>query len=350
MVVVACLLLIFSTIHMASDIKRLYSGLVHFRDTYPGGPPAWFANSNDPSFVFKNAVYGFQTVVGDGVAVGIFLISTAVGAVYTMGQPAVDSGDVYAQRTGQWITSFYSTTLVCNLVATGLLAYKLWTIDRNVHASRVGRSLAMPVLLIIIDAGALYSITLLTALIGFVAKSNSQYIVLDMVTPIISIAFYMVILRVGLAQRPRNESSTLAHFGGHPCLEAKLPAESGQCRAHSQAWHEDTSISLLGLERVLCVEEGLWAVYVGLLDNAHRALQGFVTPVLLTIEKKHAILKGGKEGVLGIALDVEKVIKKLQTGYLELRVKGIITVPISRISLLAGKLSRTYSSGQSLED
>jgi hypothetical protein len=61
-------------------------------------------------------------------------------------------------------------------------------------------------------------------------------------------------------------------------------------------------------------------------------------------------LKGGKEGVLGIALDVEKVIKKLQTGYLELRVKGIITVPISRISLLAGKLSRTYSSGQSLED
>jgi hypothetical protein len=47
---------------------------------------------------------------------------------------------------------------------------------------------------------------------------------------------------------------------------------------------------------------------------------------------------------------MEKVIKKLQTGYLELRVKGIITVPISRISLLAGKLSRTYSSGQSLED
>jgi hypothetical protein len=74
----------------------------------------------------------------------------------------------------------------------------------------------MPVLLIIIDAGALYSITLLTALIGFVAKSNSQYIVLDMVTPIISIAFYMVILRVGLAQRPRNESSTLASFRRAP--------------------------------------------------------------------------------------------------------------------------------------
>jgi hypothetical protein len=30
---------------------------------------------------------------------------------------------------------------------------------------------------------------------------------------------------------------------------------------------------------------------VGLLDNAHRALQGFVMPVLLTIEKKHVDLK-----------------------------------------------------------
>jgi hypothetical protein len=49
-------------------------------------------------------------------------VATAVGAVYTMGQPAVDSGDVYAQRTGQWITSFYSTTLVCNLVATGMIS------------------------------------------------------------------------------------------------------------------------------------------------------------------------------------------------------------------------------------
>lgn len=47
-------------------------------------------------------------------------VATAVGAVYTLG--AVDSSDVYAQRTGQWITSFYSTTLVCNLVATGMIS------------------------------------------------------------------------------------------------------------------------------------------------------------------------------------------------------------------------------------
>jgi hypothetical protein len=66
----------------------------------------------------------------------------------------------------------------------------------------------MPVLLIIIDAGALYSFTLLAALIGFVNQSNGQFVVLDMIPPIISIAFYMVILRVGLAQSTRATSST----------------------------------------------------------------------------------------------------------------------------------------------
>ncbi|KAJ7982929.1 hypothetical protein DFH06DRAFT_1171948 [Mycena polygramma] len=223
MVICACLLLILSTIHMASDIKRIYSGLVLYRDTYPGGPPAWFANGSDPSFVFKNAIYSFQTALGDGVVIyrcymvwrsvwaivfpvimWLSVCTTAVGSVYTLSQPAPDSGDIFVRRTGQWITSFYATTLACNFVGTCLLAYKLWTIERNVHGSRVGRGLTKPVLMIIIDAGALYSVTLLAALVCFVSESNGQYVVLDMVTPIISIAFYMVILRVGLAQNARN--------------------------------------------------------------------------------------------------------------------------------------------------
>ncbi|KAJ6544112.1 hypothetical protein B0H19DRAFT_1169667 [Mycena capillaripes] len=223
MIVCACLLLIASTLHMASDIKRLYSGLVRFRDTYPGGPTAFFASINDPSFVFKNAVYGFQTALGDGVAIyrcymvwrSISVIvfpvilwfavcATSSGAVYEFAQPAADSNNVFAQRTSQWVTSFYATSLACNIIATGLLAYKLWTIERNVHTTRIGKGLTKPVLMIVLDAGALYSISLLTSLICFESESNGQYIVLDMMTPIISIAFYMVILRVGIAQKSRG--------------------------------------------------------------------------------------------------------------------------------------------------
>ncbi|KAJ7708731.1 hypothetical protein B0H17DRAFT_971287 [Mycena rosella] len=223
MVVAACLLFILSTLHIISDIKRIYSGLVVFRDTYPGGPPAWFANTSDPSFIFKNAVYSFQTALGDGVVIyrcymvwrsiwvtvvpGILWLvfcASAVGSIYTASQREADSGNIFAQRTGQWITAFYVTTLACNLCATVLLAYKLWMVDRSVRDSRVSKGLAKPAMLVIIDAGALYSVTLLAALICFVSKSNGQYVVLDIATPIVSITFYMVILRTGLAQNARE--------------------------------------------------------------------------------------------------------------------------------------------------
>ncbi|KAJ7836984.1 hypothetical protein B0H13DRAFT_2239914 [Mycena leptocephala] len=216
MVVVAFLLLTLSTIHIAVDIKRIYSGLVLYRDTYPGGPPAWFENVRDPSFIFKNIVYHIQTALGDGVVVSIFLIfwhsfTPFISQIYRSYMVCAQCTSIgtrhFRLATGQWVTSFYAITLSCNFIATGLLAYKLWTIERGVHGTRVGRGL-MPVLLIIIDAGALYSATLLAALIGFVNQSNATFIVLDMIPPIISIAFYMVILRVGLAQSTRATSST----------------------------------------------------------------------------------------------------------------------------------------------
>jgi hypothetical protein len=59
----------------------------------------------------------------------------------------------------------------------------------------------MPMLMVVMDAGALYSFTVTAAVVCFAVESNGQYVVLDMVMPIISIAFYMVILRIGIAQR-----------------------------------------------------------------------------------------------------------------------------------------------------
>jgi hypothetical protein len=70
--------------HIAVDIKRIYSGLVLYRDTYPGGPVAWFANEREPSFVFKNIVYPIQTALGDGVVVRIFLIFGTLSSLFPL--------------------------------------------------------------------------------------------------------------------------------------------------------------------------------------------------------------------------------------------------------------------------
>lgn len=63
------------TQHIAVDIKRIHTGFVTVRDTYPGGPVAFFASVTEKTFVIKNALYSLQTVVGDGVVVSTLLPS-----------------------------------------------------------------------------------------------------------------------------------------------------------------------------------------------------------------------------------------------------------------------------------
>ncbi|KAA1472618.1 hypothetical protein DENSPDRAFT_778766 [Dentipellis sp. KUC8613] len=252
MVVVATLLFVFSTMvsprasparhpqlnasHIGNDIARIIKGLVYNRNFEPGGPPVWFTNPSDFTFVFKSAIYSFQTVTGDGVVIyrcymvwqNVYVIifplimlagvvTASVGSVWACSQANPAQGGIFFKETGQWITAFYASTLSTNLICTMILAFRIWQINSRVSRKTPGGggSSLMPVLLIVVDAGVLYSVTLLSALLCFVNKSNGQYIVLDMVMPIISIVFYMVIIRVGIAKvTPSSrggESSGLAH-------------------------------------------------------------------------------------------------------------------------------------------
>ena len=55
--------------HIAINFKRLQDGFVTFRDTFPGGPVAYFSEPSQFTFPFKNAVYTAQTLTGDGILV-----------------------------------------------------------------------------------------------------------------------------------------------------------------------------------------------------------------------------------------------------------------------------------------
>lgn len=223
MFTVAWLLFIFSTIHIGVDINRIYLGFVKFRDTI--GPVNYFQDVSQQTFVFKNAIYSFQTAVGDGVVlyrayavwrspwpvllpflVYCGVIASSIGSVYTVSITTPQSAIFFA-RAGQWITAFYASTFSCNLLATITLAVRLWWIERKASHFKGNRSTLWPIFLIVIDSGLLYSLTLFSALMCFVTNSNAQYIVLDFVTPIISISFYGVILRVALVQASREKAS-----------------------------------------------------------------------------------------------------------------------------------------------
>ncbi|KAG1850809.1 hypothetical protein DFJ58DRAFT_793152 [Suillus subalutaceus] len=262
--VVAILLLTLSTAHMIVDIIRIEQGLVTYRDTFPGGPSAFFADVAQETFVIKNAIYTLQAMLSDGIliyrcyviwqTVWVIIVPSlksyllfpmeACGfcAVYSISQ-ASSGAAIFAKATGQWITAFYSMTFATNLLASGLIVYRIWTIERNVSAIRTTKSTLMPIVHVLVDAAILYSVALFSALVCFTASNNGQYIMLDMIMPIISIAFYMVIIRIAINKRtssylPTASGGTSATTPGN---SRRYPMRPLQVHISQLAYNDDTS-------------------------------------------------------------------------------------------------------------
>jgi len=226
MVLVALILTILGTIHVAVDIQRLIVRFITKADIFPGGPTGFFADVTQRTFIIKNAVYVLQTLLGDGVVIyrcyvvwqcfGVIILPTVLwcatsvissGLLYHMVHET-DSEVVFLLAIGKWVATFYLLTMTTNVLSTALLAYRIRATNRDEPGvvrvlSRSGVE-ARLLLRVIIDAAVLYALTLFALLVCYADQNTGQFIVLDMVTPIISIAFHTVIVRIAIA---RNDSA-----------------------------------------------------------------------------------------------------------------------------------------------
>jgi len=133
---------------------------------------------------------------------------TGVIAIYSVSQASTGDG-IFVKALAQWVTAFFASTIATNLLSSGLLAYRIWIIQRGVSGvNNTSRNTVMPVVRVLVDAAILYSAALLTALILFVSGNNGQDAVVDMAMPIMSIAFYMVLIRIALNKKQHNYVST----------------------------------------------------------------------------------------------------------------------------------------------
>ncbi|KAG1737495.1 uncharacterized protein EDB91DRAFT_1290340 [Suillus paluster] len=225
--VVAILLFTMSTAHIIVDIIRIEDGLVKHRDTFPGGPTSYFGDFTLKTYATKHALYLLQTLLADGVviyrsyvvwqSIRVIIIPsmlwcgvavTGVFANYSISQTS-GSEDIFAKELAQWITAFLPLTLATNLSSSGLLAYRIWMIERNISAVRTMKGTMMPIVRVLVDAAVLYSVVLVTLLICFLCSNNGELVLLDMAMPIISIAFYMVLIRIAI-----NRQTTYLSTGG----------------------------------------------------------------------------------------------------------------------------------------
>ncbi|THU98890.1 hypothetical protein K435DRAFT_720256 [Dendrothele bispora CBS 962.96] len=232
MAIVASMFFMLSTAHVIVDLIRLKIGFIDLRDTYRGGPSAYFSSATEPMFLLRSAFYLAQTLLADAVLVyrchtvwcpvskwvmlfplslWLGMFATSLGAFYNLGVATKKLGGAEIFAFAKWINGFFGISLATNLIGTALLGFRIWKINQTASQFR-NQGFMIPVLRVVIDAGMLYSVTLTVTLITFEVRSNAQTICLDMLMPIIAISFYMIILRVAkLAERapPKNLANNM---------------------------------------------------------------------------------------------------------------------------------------------
>ncbi|KAG1786479.1 uncharacterized protein HD556DRAFT_1248299 [Suillus plorans] len=258
-VAVATLLFLLSTMHMVVGIIRIEDGLVKYRDTFPGGPAAFFADNSEETLVVKNAILVLQTLLGDGVviyrcyivwqSVWIIIIPcmmwcgvAAFGVVTLYDFLQASSNNVFTNKTGHLVATFMTLTLATNLLSSGLLAYRIWKSERKVSGIRATKR-KMPLLRVFLDAAILYSAALCSSIICFILSNNGLYVMGDLNVPIISIAFYMVFIRMTSSRHNRDYISTV--LGGGSGLEHRNSQQYPMQSLHDIYRQNDTTSFLV---------------------------------------------------------------------------------------------------------
>ncbi|KAG1784614.1 uncharacterized protein HD556DRAFT_1302064 [Suillus plorans] len=228
---VATLLLCIATAHLIIDFIRALEAFVLNVDTI--GADAYYSNLASPLELTKTALYITQPTVADSVLiwrcyvlnnrsllVGIpgciaLLANGAIGyyIVWCLSR-TVTGTSVYTTIPGL-ITTFYILTMLISIVCTTLISWRIWRSRRCISG---GSADLLPVLIVIVEGGAIYATSVLALLLAFLTGSNGQYPAMDIGPPVVGIVFCLIILqvhfRVGNNPQPSSPSKSFTNLFG----------------------------------------------------------------------------------------------------------------------------------------
>ncbi|KAG0699931.1 hypothetical protein DFH29DRAFT_934702 [Suillus ampliporus] len=209
LITVATLLLCFATAHLLIDFVRALEAFIF--EVHTIGADGYYLILASPLQLAKTTVYVTQTILADGVIVWRCYIlnrrrlSIAIpGCIVLLANGALGCSVIWIlsqtplaspiSATGAWcITAFYILTMLLSVTCTGLIAWRIY------HTRRVmpgGFGSLLPVFIVIVESGALYSTSVLASLIAFLAGSNGKYPAVDVIPSVMGISFCLIILQV----------------------------------------------------------------------------------------------------------------------------------------------------------
>ncbi|KAF8582151.1 hypothetical protein K439DRAFT_1618457 [Ramaria rubella] len=255
LVATAVIMWMLSTAHVVIDLRRILEAFYYQRNA-PGGPVGFFIVVSHTTNVLKSAIYITDTCVSDCLIIYrthivvrnksittlllLMVLATAVsgyGSIYMLVHTPPSARSIFATSLAPWVTSFNILTVATNIIATALIAGRIWIVSSRVHNLTHRRSTALyPVVEIIVESGAIYAASLILLTVLYTTGNNAQYIVLDAVTPLIrsqqGIVFSLIIIRVALQtnHQQNHVASTWTGWG----LSTLPPAVPAPQHAESQ--------------------------------------------------------------------------------------------------------------------
>ncbi|KAA1478713.1 hypothetical protein DENSPDRAFT_855096 [Dentipellis sp. KUC8613] len=237
---VLLLMLVLATVHVILSFVRMFNA---FFRSHGLTPATYLANLSNPVFVGKNTVLVLQTILGDGVNIWrcfvvynskiraivaplVVMLAGIVAGCFVLATLAQSSeSTTIFSNPNRWIKAYDVFMMSTNVYCTVAIAFKIWITGS--HKTSLGNLL--PVMVAIVETGALYTASLIAFLITYLAESNGQYVAIDIVTPLVPSIFCLIILQVKF------------HKAGPHVFEVSTPHQS----------KEQSRISFGGLRRAL---------------------------------------------------------------------------------------------------
>jgi len=215
---------ILAVTHLSIDVYRAVKAFVDYADI-PNGSIAFYGKLSDPTEIAKTAVYSLQTILADSffvwrcyivwnkrwsiIVLPVIIVlgtTTAIIVVCWEFSRSEPGNVVFDSVLAPWITSAFSMTLSTTVICTGLIAFRIWRSQRLLKQARVHSTL-LPVMVMIVESGAIYSAALISIIAAFASGNNSQYIIIDFLPSLIGIVFTLIIIRVALGISSSGSSS-----------------------------------------------------------------------------------------------------------------------------------------------
>ncbi|EGO28969.1 hypothetical protein SERLADRAFT_456273 [Serpula lacrymans var. lacrymans S7.9] len=197
LLVVAILLFIIATLDIACSLRFNIVAIVYY--TGPGGPAAL---EGDWLNIMKSVNYVMQTWIGGALLIYrcylvyeknwriiipasvLWLASCACGIAAGIGifnSPTL----LYGRQIQPYVTSVLSLTVGMNIITASLIAYRMWTIDKQVakriHISPTSLRLLRhrQILQIVVESAAFYTLTVVVFICIYSSQSNAYVVAGD---------------------------------------------------------------------------------------------------------------------------------------------------------------------------